>query len=118
MRVDEIEIHDGVPDRAHEVVGEVKVKAGAPTLLSKAPTLDEINARLREQALRLGANGIVNAKYRRGATATSWKGLTATGTAVKFEVDETTCPYCAEPIKRAAIRCKHCGADLSPSQSA
>lgn len=23
------------------------------------------------------------------------------------------CPYCAEPVKREAVRCKHCGADIS-----
>lgn len=27
------------------------------------------------------------------------------------------CPFCAEPIKAAAIRCKHCGADLAVSQA-
>ena len=23
------------------------------------------------------------------------------------------CPFCAEPVKKEAVRCKHCGADLS-----
>jgi len=26
------------------------------------------------------------------------------------------CPYCAEPVKKEAVRCKHCGADLSTQQ--
>lgn len=24
------------------------------------------------------------------------------------------CPFCAEPIKRAAVKCKHCGSDVEP----
>lgn len=30
-----------------------------------------------------------------------------------MEQDEKLCPFCAEPIKVQAIRCKHCQADLS-----
>lgn len=33
------------------------------------------------------------------------------------QVQEKTCPYCAETIKAAAIVCKHCGRDL-PSEQA
>ncbi|WP_460116637.1 superinfection immunity protein [Pseudomonas sp. S2_C03] len=33
-------------------------------------------------------------------------GLSASG--------DRTCPYCAETIKSAAIKCKHCGADVEP----
>jgi len=28
--------------------------------------------------------------------------------------EEKTCPFCAEKIKYAAIKCKHCGADIEP----
>ena len=31
--------------------------------------------------------------------------------------DFKTCTYCAEPILVAAIKCKHCGADLSAAAS-
>lgn len=27
------------------------------------------------------------------------------------------CRYCAEPIKAAAIKCRHCGSDLGPQPS-
>ncbi|CAB5577554.1 Uncharacterised protein [Pseudomonas putida] len=35
-----------------------------------------------------------------------------------MEPTEKLCPFCAEPIKAEAIRCKHCQADLSQSSAA
>lgn len=29
-----------------------------------------------------------------------------------MQVLEKTCPFCAELIKREAVKCKHCGSDL------
>jgi len=29
------------------------------------------------------------------------------------DVDMRPCPFCAEPIKKEAIKCKHCGSDLT-----
>jgi Zn finger protein HypA/HybF involved in hydrogenase expression len=112
VRVDQIEIHDGEPDTPYENVGNVRARLGARTAFSKAPSLEEANSRLREEALKIGATAVINVQYKRGAIPSSWKGLTATGTGVRLVSDEKRCPYCAETIKREAVRCRHCGSDL------
>ena len=35
-----------------------------------------------------------------------------TNTQVSAEIDTRPCPLCAETIKNAAVKCKHCGADV------
>lgn len=37
---------------------------------------------------------------------------TPTSTQVSSEIDTRPCPLCAETIKNAAVKCKHCGADV------
>lgn len=31
----------------------------------------------------------------------------------KADQDEKTCPYCAELVKKAAVKCRHCGSSLT-----
>ena len=86
MRVDDIEIYAGdVEDRAYREVKPVKVQVGAATIWSKTPTIEDVNLRLREEAVKLGADGIIRVAYERGVTFRSWKGLKAAGVAVEFE---------------------------------
>jgi len=105
-----IEIHAGDPGRPKKSLGPVQARVGAATALSKAPTLEDVNFKLQEVAAKMGANGVINVTYDRGISMMSWKALTARGEAVVFEVDEKSCPECAETIKMAAVKCRFCGA--------
>ncbi|HVB57858.1 MAG TPA: zinc ribbon domain-containing protein [Candidatus Acidoferrales bacterium] len=117
MKVTEIEIHAGDVDRPYKTIGEISAKVQAATAFSKTPTLEDINLKLQEQAAKMGANAVIRVEYGRGMSLTSYKVLRAKGVAVVLESDEVKCPYCAELVKREAIKCKHCGSDLKQTQS-
>ena len=72
--------------------------------LNKARTVEDVNSKLREVALELGANAIIKATYVRGPSATSWKALTATGVAVIAATADRKCQHCAEQIKYGGDR--------------
>ena len=109
-----VEILTGGTDRPFTKIGVVKAKVAKASLFSKSPTLEDVNYKLQEEALRLGANAVLYVSYDRGMSLTSYEVLHTTGTAVTLEAEDTKCPYCAETIKRAAVRCKHCSAELRP----
>jgi hypothetical protein len=115
MNVEEIEIHAGSLDRPYRAIGPIKAVCRAGTSLSKAPDMAEVNHRLREKALKLGASAVINVAYKRGVSLLSWKELRATGSAVVVESDEMPCPVCAATIKRRAKRCRFCGSDVEPA---
>lgn len=113
MKVAEIEIHAGEVDQPYKTVGEISAKVQAATAFSKTPTLEDINLKLQEKAVQMGANAVINVKYGRGMSLTSYTVLRATGVAVVLGSDEIKCPYCAELVKGAAVKCKHCGSELT-----
>lgn len=85
---DEIEIRTDAPDRPLRELGPVAVKAGSRTLFSKPPTREDVDARLRAEASRLGADAVIGVVYQGGVSMSSWKTLKARGTAVVFEAEQ------------------------------
>lgn len=107
-----IDIYTGDVDKPYKEIGKIKARVGAPSAFHKAPTRDQVNSKLREIALKKGANAVIKVEYYRGISPLSWKAHTATGIAVNMKKDEFRCPYCAEFINKEAIKCKHCGEKL------
>lgn len=100
-------------DGDYRVLGEIMVKLTRWTPLERKYGREDVDQRLREKALALGANAIVNVRYeQKDESWTNAGSIEGRGLAVVSESDTTTCPFCAERIKRAAMRCKHCGSDI------
>jgi hypothetical protein len=117
MQITHIEIHAGDVDRPYRTIGAISAKVQAATAFSQTPTIEDVNLKLQEQASRMGANAVIQVQYDRGMSLISYKVLKARGIAVVLESDDVRCPYCAELIKRAAVKCKHCGSDLAQKQA-
>jgi hypothetical protein len=114
MRVDAVEIHTGNPAFRYQAIRDIEVKCEASTAFSSAPKIEEVNARLQAMAASVGANAVIRVRYDSGMSLTSWRSMTATGVAVFKESDEVVCASCAENIKRAALKCRYCGAERMP----
>ena len=84
------------------LVGGFSVLTGGPGLIIALP--------LASIGYAIGINSILTNSYlRRG-----W--IEVSDDAPSAEVsDVRDCPFCAETIKCAAIKCKHCGADVEPT---
>jgi hypothetical protein len=113
MKVTDIGIHAGGVNQPYKALGQISAKVQAATAFSKTPTLEDINLKLQEQAVQMGANAVIRVQYDRGMSLMSFKVLRASGMAVVLESDEVKCRYCAELVKREAVKCKHCGSDLT-----
>jgi len=111
MLLEDIEIHVGKITFAFRPIRQLEVKCEATNALRPAPTIEEVNGRLRALAAKLGANAIVNVEYKSGVSLTSWKSIKATGMAGIKQSDETACNVCGETIKITALKCRFCSDD-------
>ena len=110
---EQIEIRtDDQLGRPYQVLGPIKARVTSGHYFNKARTTEDADSKLREVALKMGANAVINVQYSRGISATSWKALAVTGTAVVAEAADRKCPFCAETIKREAVVCRFCGRDI------
>jgi len=112
MRLEDIEIHVGPQSFEFAPIKLLEAKCEATMAFAPAPTIEEMNDRLRAMAAKVGADAVVNVEYSSGVSLTSWKSMTGRGLAVRKISEDRLCPYCAEMVKRAAVRCKHCGAEI------
>jgi hypothetical protein len=75
----DIEIVNGDLDRPYQVIGHTTATVRGVAVLSRSPTTEEVDSKLRENALKLGANAVIHVTY---IGAFAWKELTASGVAV------------------------------------
>ncbi len=124
-QISKIAIYTGTPAEPYESVGEVKATLKATTAFSRAPTEDEANWKLREKALKLGANAVINVAYDRQTMGlTGWKPLTARGEAVVIRESApqtraqvlAICPQCYERVPIESKFCTECGAKMGPQE--
>jgi hypothetical protein len=78
-----VQISTGDLDRPYDEIGPIKARVTAKTIFSPNRTEADVNAKLQRVAAERGADAVINVTYSRGISFTSWKALTAMGTAVK-----------------------------------
>jgi len=116
LKIEDIEIHVGTPEFAFTPLKLLEARCEATVAFAPAPTVDEMNGKLRSMAAKVGANAVIRVEYNSGVSLTSWKSMKGTGLAVLRATEDVSCPFCAELVKRAAIKCKHCGANLQKEE--
>lgn len=101
------------PTGNYRTLSEVSVKLTRWTPLERKYTREDVDQRLREKAMALGGNAIINVRYdQKDHTMATAGYIEGRAMAIIDESDQAVCPFCAETIKPQATRCKHCGSDI------
>ena len=76
---------DDIADRPYTVLGDLEVTVNKMTLLHPDPTRESIDAALREEAAKIGADAVILVRYGTvGISLMSWGSLDGQGRAVAF----------------------------------
>jgi len=67
MRVEDVEIVDDQVGRPYTVIGVITARVTAGAAWNKARTVEDVNSKLREVALKRGANAVINQTIDHGA---------------------------------------------------
>lgn len=75
-----------ITDRPYKAIGDIKVTVRKTTLFNKDPSRADVDAKLRREATKLGADAVVLVRYGTvGIGMTSWGVLHGDGRAIKFQ---------------------------------
>jgi hypothetical protein len=73
-------------NRKYTSLGDVSVTVNKTTIFNKDPTRDDVNAKLREEAAKLGADAVILVRYGDGGVSMmSWGSLEGRGRAIKYQ---------------------------------
>jgi len=76
---------DDITDRPYEVLGDINVTVNKTTIFHSDPTEALVDANLREEAAKLGADAVILVRYGTvGIAFMSWGSLDGNGRAVRF----------------------------------
>jgi hypothetical protein len=72
--------------RKYMSLGDVSVTVNKTTVFNKDPTREDVNAKLKEEAAKLGADAVIQVRYGDGGISMmSWGSLEGRGRAIKYQ---------------------------------
>ncbi|MBV5277571.1 MAG: hypothetical protein J0647_00720 [Campylobacteraceae bacterium] len=73
-------------DRPYTVLSDILVTVNQITPLNATPTKELVNAKLKDEAVKIGADAVIYVQYKKmDSTWTRWNGMEGKGQAVKFK---------------------------------
>jgi len=75
---------DSLPGRKYKEIGPIEVSVKKLTVFHKDPTKEQANEALSEKARAVGADAVINTRYKSGIGFTTWGYIDANGTGVKL----------------------------------